>query len=90
MVPFCDLCVCENGVVAAGDAGGEAARYVVVGWVVAFCVAGGVVFVLPVAVLGCEKVLEECRKGRKACDERSLNVYHIGTYSSYRLITKVA
>lgn len=35
----------------AGDSGREPAGYAVVGRVVAFCIAGGVVFVLPVAIL---------------------------------------
>ena len=52
MVPFCDFGVCEDGIVRAEDAGGEAASGVVVGGVHAFGVAGGVVGVLPVAVLG--------------------------------------
>lgn len=53
MVPFCDFGVGEDGVVGAGDAGFETACYVVVGRVDAFRVSGGVVGVLPIAVLSC-------------------------------------
>ena len=53
VVPLCDFGVCEDGIVRAGDAGFESASDAVVGGVVAFCVAGRIVFVLPIAVLSC-------------------------------------
>lgn len=61
MVPFGDFGVCEDTVVGAGDARGETAGYVVVGGVVTFVIAGGVVGVLPVAVLRYLDVSEERR-----------------------------
>jgi hypothetical protein len=55
VVPFCDFGVCEDGVVGTGDARWEAPGDVVVSGVIAFVIAGGVVGVLPIAVLGCKR-----------------------------------
>jgi hypothetical protein len=56
VVPFGDFGVCEDRVVGTGDSGGEAASDVVVGRVDSFAVSGGVVLILPIAVL-CWNVL---------------------------------
>jgi hypothetical protein len=61
----------------------------VVGGIVAFFVTGWIVFVLPVAILSLD-LLESRWLGIIVEDSRSLNVYQIGTYSSYLLMTKVA
>jgi hypothetical protein len=52
VVPFGDFGVREDGVVRTCYASGESAGDVVVGGVDSFGVSGGVVLVLPVAVLG--------------------------------------
>jgi hypothetical protein len=51
MVPFCDFGVSEDRVVAAGNSSFQTTGDAVVGRVVSFCVAGGVLFILPVTIL---------------------------------------
>jgi hypothetical protein len=51
VIPFCHFGVREDGVVAAGDPGFQTTSYSVIRGIVTFSIAGGVLFVLPVAVL---------------------------------------
>jgi hypothetical protein len=91
MIPFCDFGMGKDSVVTAGDAGRETTGYVMVGGVVSLSVPCRIVFVLPVAVLCYMNLSWNCPVCRIVLgDSRSLNVYHMGTYLSYRLMTKVA
>lgn len=91
MIPFCNFGMGKDGVVTAGDAGRETTGYVMVGRVVSLSVPCRIVFVLPVTILSYISLSWNCSVCRIILGgSRSLNVYHMGTYLSYRLITKVA
>jgi hypothetical protein len=88
VIPFRDFGVCQDRVVRAGYAGGETAGYAVVGGVVAFGVAGRVVFVLPVAVLCCEEEMLENlvnrgRRGERRTFVESIPYWHVFVVAAY-------